>query len=284
MRTVGKKRKKRVTTNEKFPWFLMLLCLFLCMFVSGLVWILFELGKEADEKAKSELNTPKQVDILDVTPNYDTKDRPFIKDTVYDGTTQLPKEVFQIPFYYPFDTPGDTYEPNKTFIKKLRETEVNEIMGTASSFTETLLSGDFHEIGQDREGYVKKLEEQLCDADLTCNFDLEEREHLSKAIADWYIESEADLDVKAVTDKSMICKNGYVSCRVMAYLTVNQIRNGKDLKEKLQEDIEIGKEYPLVIDVLFASGRYDRVAGIKCYPGAMVSDFYRKYSEEGEQK
>ena len=137
------------------------MCLFLVALVTFLTILLIKLGQNLDriERNAANIDAAKQVDIVDLTPDYDALERPYIGDTVYDGTTQLPKEVFQIPFYYPFS--DQLYDPNKQFIRKLKDEEIQAIMDTSTSFVTDMLSANFHSVGSDPEGFKKKLESRM---------------------------------------------------------------------------------------------------------------------------
>ena len=270
--------KNKEKEKEKFPWGLLCLCLFLAALVTFLTILLVKLGKDRDRIAREEANidAAKQVDIVDLTPDYDELERPYIGDTIYDGTTQLPKEVFQIPFYYPFS--DQLYEPNKKFIRKLKDEEIQSIMDTSKAFVTDMLSANFHTVGSDPEGFKKKLESRMGGKYILTNLAIPENRDFVDVLADWYIESETDMTATVTTDRSMICKNGQVVCRTMVQLVVNQIGNPNKLGWALQEQdyLTIGKEYPVVIDVIFDPGDYTKIIGFRGYPGPEIAGIYGK--------
>lgn len=264
--------------KEKFPWGLFALCLFLTALVTFLTILLVKLGQDRDriEREEANIDAAKQVDIVDLTPDYDALERPYIGDTIYDGTTQLPKEVFQIPFYYPFS--DMLYEPNKQFIRGLKDKEIQSIMDTSKAFVTNMLSANFHSIGGDPEAFKKGLESKMNSNYILTNLALPEDRDFVDLLADWYIESETDMTATVTTDRSMICKNGQVVCRTMVQLVVNQIGNPNKLGWALQEQdyLTIGKEYPVVIDVIFDPGDYSKIIGFRGYPGPEIAEIYGK--------
>lgn len=263
--------------KEKFPWGLFALCLFLAALVTFLTIILVKLGQNLDriERNAANSNAAKQVDIVDLTPDYDALERPYIGDTVYDGTTQLPKEVFQIPFYYPFS--DMLYEPNKQFIRGLKDEEIQVIIDTSTAFVKDMLSANFHSVGSDPEGFKKGLESKMDGNYILTNLAIPENRDFVDVLADWYIESETDMTATVTTDRSMICKNGQVICRTMVQLAVNQLSNPNKLGWALEENsITLGKEYPVVIDVIFDPGDYTKIIGFRGYPGPEIAEIYGK--------
>ena len=263
--------------KEKFPWGLLCLCLFLTALVTFLTIILVKLGQNLDRIAREEANidAAKQVDIVDLTPDYDELERPYIGDTVYDGTTQLPKEVFQIPFYYPFS--DMLYVPNKKFVRKLKDEEIQAIMDTSKAFVTDMLSASFHTVGGDPGAFKKKLESKMDGKYILTNLALPEDRDFVDLLADWYIESETDMTAMVTTDRSMICKNGQVICRTMVQLVVNQLSDPNKLGWALKENsITLGKEYPVVIDVIFDPGDYTKIIGFRGYPGPEIAEIYGK--------
>ena len=79
-----------------------MLSVILLIFVIGLIWMLYRIKESPAEDVPEVVPEVKQTKIMDLTKGYDVSNIPFIGETVYDGTTQLTKEVFQIPFYYKF--------------------------------------------------------------------------------------------------------------------------------------------------------------------------------------
>lgn len=264
--------------KEKFPWGLLVLCLFLTALVTFLTILLVKLGQDRDRIAREAANidAAKQVDIVDLTPDYDELERPYIGDTIYDGTTQLPKEVFQIPFYYPFS--DMLYVPNKKFVRSLKDEEKQAIMDTSTAFVTVMLSANFHSVGGDPEGFKKSLESKMSGNYILTNLELPEDRDFTDVLTDWYIESETDMTATVTTDRSMICKNGQVICRTMVQLVVNQIGNANELGWALQagDYLTIGKEYPVVIDVIFEPGDYSKIIGFRGYPGPEIAEIYNR--------
>lgn len=251
------------------------MCLFLAALVTFLTMLLVKLGQDRDRIAREAANidAAKQVDIVDLTPDYDALERPYISDTIYDGTTQLPKEVFQIPFYYPFS--DMLYVPNKKFVRKLKDEEIQAIMDTSKAFVTDMLSANFHTVGGDPEAFKKGLESKMNSNYILTNLAIPENRDFVDVLADWYIESETDMTATVTTDRSMICKNGQVICRTMVQLVVNQLSDPNKLGWALEENsITLSKEYPVVIDVIFEPSNYSKIIGFRGYPAPVIEEIY----------
>lgn len=273
---------KKLKKKEKFPYHLLMLSVILLIFVIGLIWMLYRIKESPAEDVSEAVPEVKQTKIMDLTKGYDVSNIPFIGETVYDGTTQLTKEVFQIPFYYPFN--DSLYVPNKEYVKSLTNDEIETIKNTAVSFVTKMLSGDSHSVGANYEAFVEELDTCAGGEEIIYNLDIPENRSFFEYLAEWYIDSGTSMEAEALTDKSMIFKNGQTVCRVLIKLTVNQISADTSLKKAMEEKPIIGKEIPVVVDVIFSNKNFTKVAGFRGYSEKMIKEIHQQNNQEDKER
>lgn len=259
--------------KEKFPYHLLILSVILLIFVIGLVWMLYRIKESPAEDVSEAAPEVKQTEIMDLTKGYDVSNIPFIGETVYDGTTQLPKEVFQIPFYYPFS--DMVYKSNKAVVKELTSKEIQTIMDTSTSFVKSVLSLNSLDVGRNWEGFKNNLESCMEDCNIITNV-VPSDECFAELLGEWCIEQHVSMDARVETDKSMISQNGHIICRTVGYLVVNQIEDASEMENYMNENIILGKEYLIVVDVILSGGDYTKIAGFRSYSEPMIEEIYNK--------
>ncbi len=222
-----------------------------------------------------------------------TKKASYVSETTYDGATDVPYELYDIPFYGEGEEAGgateEMYKSNKELMKAFDKDTVDEYMKNAATFVDLLFNQSYLTIAYDSDEYIDSLlafyqdptyfsDDPSEDEELGMN--LEEK---ASEIAEFYVDNEITCSSRWVTDDSLFFRTYYsYTTRGVCYLTITSglYENGtlcEPARNLFGFDVNYGEEIPLVMDVGFsACGNTDGLGIFKLTTLKDINEFVTK--------
>lgn len=168
----------------------------------------------------------------------------YLTDTVYDGSTVIDREVFQIQFQK-----SNQYVRNKDYIGQLKDDQIKSIMEVSEQYLETLFGNGFRDILADTEGFVQKTANFYSGDYLILGEEEVSARQQAEDLAAWYTDCHVKMEAKVTTDKSLIFKDGYPYIRNVLNLTLYSCSDPEYLQQMTDIEIQTGDRINLVCDV-----------------------------------
>lgn len=168
----------------------------------------------------------------------------YLTDTVYDGSTVIDREVFQVRFQK-----SNQYIPNKDYIGQLKDDQIRSIMDVSTQYLETLFGCGFRDILADPDGFTQRVAGFYSGDYLILGEDEISAEQQAADLAAWYTDNHVKLDAKVTTDKSLIFRDGYPYIRNVLTLTIYSCDDPAYLQQLIGTTIQTGDKVNLICDI-----------------------------------
>lgn len=185
----------------------------------------------------------------------ETKVPSYAAETCYNGAS-IPLELFQ----YPFQKTDEGYTKNKEYIKLLSEEAIQAMYGASEKFTKLIFGNNYRSIIKKQDLFQQELRE-IYSLDGNVNvlgtqYTMEE--HITN-IFEWYVDNQASMDVKFISDRSLIFKDYYIYpfLRGAVEITCHSKTGAEGMVDLFGIEIEKDKPVTLIIDFEFEPNEYE---------------------------
>lgn len=225
------------------------------MYYTGDIYTVFKNPEELDDVTWHKWNDRK------------TKRSTYVNETIYDGSTDIPYVLYEIPFRTEGEGEGQeleqAYNSNKNLWKYLSTDEMHAYEDHAESFINLIFNSDYKDIAANSDAFIDDylsyydgiyLDDTTTDEDVGKDIEAE-----ASALAEFYVDNEVTATVRWVTDDSLVYRSLYsYTNRGVAYVTFTSgiHENGEectDLESVMGFTFNYGEEIPLIVNVGFTA-------------------------------
>ncbi len=216
----------------------------------------------------------------------------YVGETNYDGSADVPYQLYDIPFYDEGEYEGgpaeNMYNSNKNLLESLDDKTIKEYMRNAKDVVDTLFGQSYLTVSADSDAYIDKVLSFYQDPVYYTGAEGEDEEgtdmeEMASKIAEFYVDNEITCMYEWKTDKSLFFRTYYsYTTRGVCYLTItsNLHENGEPCipaKELWGFDVNYGEEIPLVMDIGFSAwGNSDGLGVFKMTKLSDIEDWTKE--------
>lgn len=202
-----------------------------------------------------------------------TKTASFVSDTTYDGSTNIPFIVYDIPFRSAGEGEGEElenmYNSNKNLLAAVDDDFVDARMKKAKDYVDTVFGQSYKTVSSDSDVYIASVLDFYLDPTYFSEDDSfldEENEEggmdvtaFASALAEFYVDNNITASYEWITDDSLFYRTQYqYTTRGIVKLTLTSTDHEKGepcepFKELFGVDVNYGEEVQLILNIGFGA-------------------------------
>lgn len=235
--------------------------LFIRLFYTGDIYTVFEEPDKMDETTWHKWNKRK------------TNTASFVSDTTYDGSSDVPFIVYDIPFRSPGEAEGDElenmYNSNKNVLAAVDDSFVEARMEKAKDYVDTVFGQSYKTVSSDSDVYIASVLDFYLDPTYFSEDDtfLDENDEeggmdltaFASALAEFYVDNNITASYEWLTDESLFYRTQYqYTTRGIVKLTLTSKDHEKGepctpFKELFGVDVNYGEDVQLILNIGFGA-------------------------------
>lgn len=224
-----------------------------CLLLAGTVLLIISIIKinnTAAVSGKTKSEEKLEVVLPEDTENKKATEAAFVKETCFDGSTELPYVLFDKPF-----GTSDEYKMNKDIIKDMDEETIKAYENTLRAVTEWKFNTSYRDILDNEDYFLEGLQQYFGGGNMiSTNREEESCEYLADQLKQWYVDNEVVMESNFKTDKSLIWKdNGHTHIRGIVNVTLVNCKDTADMEDILGLSLkEVGETQSFIVEASFA--------------------------------